>query len=145
MTAWELTQDAIPCTLIADSAAAFLLAQGRIGAVIVGADRIARNGDVANKIGTYSLASLASAHRVPFYVAAPESTLDLLIASGGEIPIEERDAREMTEWNGRRTAPDGMTVWNPVFDVTPGVLVTAIVTETGVHRPPYRFAGGVPA
>lgn len=137
LTAWELLQDGIPVTLIADNMAGARLRRGGVDAVIVGADRIARNGDVANKIGTYPLAVLAREHRVPFYVAAPLSTVDFALASGDEIPIEERPEWEVTHWGGARVAPEGVAVWNPAFDVTAAALVTAIVTDAGVARPPY--------
>jgi methylthioribose-1-phosphate isomerase len=137
LTAWELQQDGIPVTLIADGAAAHMMARGRIQAVIVGADRIAANGDVANKIGTYGVALAAAAHGIPFYVAAPISTIDLAVASGEAIPIEERPAEEVTTVRGQRIAPEGIAVANPAFDVTPARLVTAIITERGVAREPY--------
>ncbi|HYC46932.1 MAG TPA: S-methyl-5-thioribose-1-phosphate isomerase [Burkholderiales bacterium] len=136
LTAWELQQDAIPVTLIADSAAAFLMSRERIDAVIVGADRVAGNGDVANKIGTYPLAVLASRHAIPFYVACPISTIDLSIASGADIPIEERSAEEVLGYRDMRWAPEGVAVRNPVFDVTPAELVTALITEKGVVHAP---------
>ncbi len=135
LTAWELQRSGIEVTLICDSMAADLMRQGRIGAAIVGADRIARNGDVANKIGTYSLAVAAAAHAVPFYVAAPSSTFDLSITSGREIPIEQRDPREVTHAFGRQIAPEGVAVYNPAFDVTPAALLSAIVCERGIIRP----------
>ncbi len=136
LTAWELMQAGVDVTLITDSAAGSALRQGRIDAVLVGADRVARNGDVCNKIGTYSVAVLARANGVPFYVVAPLSTFDPTLADGSEIPIEERPAEEVTEVFGRRTAPEGVRVFNPAFDVTPAALVTAIVTEVGiVHEP----------
>ncbi|QXD17300.1 S-methyl-5-thioribose-1-phosphate isomerase [Rhodocaloribacter litoris] len=137
ITAWELQRAGIPVTLITDGMAAHVMQQGRIDAVLVGADRIAANGDVANKIGTYGLAVLARAHGVPFYVFAPRSTLDPDTPDGAGIVIEERDPREVTHGFGRPTAPDGVRVYNPAFDVTPARLVTAIVTEEGVLRPPY--------
>jgi methylthioribose-1-phosphate isomerase len=137
LTAWELLQDRIPCTLITDNMAASLFAKGKIQAAVVGADRIARNGDVANKIGTYNVAVLCRVHRVPFYVAAPRSTFDLSTRDGGAIPIEERDAGEVTHLMGRRVAPEGVKVYNPSFDVTPARLVSAIVTEAGVLTAPY--------
>ncbi len=137
LTVWELLQDGIPTTLIADSMAGYLMKSGRIGCVIVGADRIAANGDVANKVGTYTLAVLAKEHGVPFYVAAPLSTLDLSIPSGEAIPIEQRPAEEVTHCFGVRVAPEGVAVENPAFDVTPNQYVTAIITERGVARPPY--------
>jgi len=138
LTAWELQHDNIPTTLITDNMAGHFLHSGRIGCVIVGADRIAANGDVANKIGTYSLAVLAKENDVPFYVAAPISTLDLTLASGREIPIEQRAASEVTHVHGVPVAPEGTTVENPAFDVTPNRYVTAIVTERGVARSPYQ-------
>lgn len=137
LNAWELAGDGIPVTLIADSAAGWLLRRGEIDAVVVGADRIAANGDVANKIGTYTLAVLAQENRVPFYVAAPTSSIDLSLANGEEIPIEERPAREVTTCGGLSIAPEGVEVANPAFDVTLHPYVTAIVTENGVARPPY--------
>ena len=137
LTIWELQHDHIPATLIADNMAGHFLHSGRIGCVVVGADRIAANGDVANKIGTYSVAVLAKENNVPFYVAAPISTLDLTLASGDEIPIEQRAAKELTHLNGVPVAPDGTNVENPAFDVTPNRYVTAIITERGVARPPY--------
>jgi methylthioribose-1-phosphate isomerase len=136
LTAWELQQDGIPTTLIADTMAGHFMSRGAIDCVVVGADRIAANGDVANKIGTYQVAVLAKEHGLPFYVAAPWSTVDLAIASGADIPIEERSAEEVTSFGGRRTAPEGIAVRNPAFDVTPARYVTAIITERGVARPP---------
>ncbi len=138
LTAWELQQDGIPCTLITDNMAGHFLHSGRIGCVVVGADRIAANGDVANKIGTYSVAVLARENNVPFYVAAPISTLDLTIASGEAIPIEQRAAAEVTHIQGRQIAPTGICVQNPAFDVTPARYVSAIITERGVARAPYE-------
>jgi methylthioribose-1-phosphate isomerase len=140
LTAWELARDRIPCTLVTDNAVGSLLQQGAVDAVVVGADRAAANGDVANKIGTYAIAALAARHGVPFYVAAPTSSIDLATARGADIPIEERDPREVTELAGKTLAPRGVRVWNPAFDVTPARLVTAIITERGVARPPYRRA-----
>ncbi len=137
LTAWELMHDGIPTTLITDSMAGFMLARGEVDAVIVGADRIARNGDVANKIGTYSVAVLARENGVPFYVAAPLSTFDLAMRSGADVPIEERPAEEVTHHGGRRLAPRDVAVRNPAFDVTPARYVTAIICERGVARPPY--------
>ncbi len=131
LTAWELEHAGIPHTVVADSSAGSLIARGMVERVVVGADRIAANGDVANKIGTYPLAVLAARHGVPFYVAAPVSTLDPAVASGAEIPIEERDPAEVTDW---------AEAFNPAFDVTPAELVTAIVTERGVLEPPYEEA-----
>jgi len=140
LTAWELLQDGIEPTLIGDGMAASLMARGEINAVVVGADRIAANGDVANKIGTYSVAVLARAHGIPFYVAAPVSTFDLSTPDGAGIPIEERAAEELTHLAGQAVAPAGVRVRNPAFDVTPARLVTAIVCERGVARPPYETA-----
>ena len=137
LTAWEMTKENIPATLITDSMAGFLMKQGKINLVIVGADRIAANGDAANKIGTYSLAVLAKEHCVPFYIAAPLSTIDMALHSGDEIPIEERDTTEVSQFHGVRTAPEGMAVYNPAFDVTPHRYITAIITEAGIARPPY--------
>ncbi len=137
LTTWELLQHGIPATLITDNAAAALMARGEIDRVIVGADRVAANGDVANKIGTYALAVLARAHGLPFMVAAPTSSIDLTCPDGAAIPIEERAASEVTHAGGRRVAPEGMPVRNPAFDVTPHRLITAIVTEAGVAHPPY--------
>jgi methylthioribose-1-phosphate isomerase len=137
LTAWELVREGIPTTLIADNMAGHLMARGEIDAVIVGADRIARNGDVANKIGTYTVAVLARENGLPFYVAAPVSTFDLDMASGEGIPIEERPAAEVTHHADRLLAPDGVSVRNPAFDVTPHRYVTAIICERGVARPPY--------
>ena len=138
LTAFELMEDGIPTTLIADNMAGFLMARGEVNAVVVGADRIARNGDVANKIGTYTVAVLAREHGVPFYVAAPVSTIDLATPDGGAIPIEERSPDEVTHHGGRRLAPAGVAVRNPAFDVTPARYVTAIVCERGVARAPYE-------
>lgn len=136
LTAWECQQLAIPATVIADNMAASLMRRGKVDAVIVGADRIAANGDAANKIGTYGVAVLARAHDVPFYVAAPLSTVDFNLASGDEIPIEGRDPAEMTEAGATRLAPAGVAVYNPAFDVTPAAFITAIITERGVAQPP---------
>ena len=136
LTAWELMQDGIPVTLIADNAAAFLMSRGEIDAVIVGADRVAANGDVANKIGTYAVAVVANRHRIPFYVAAPISTIDAAITSGAQIPIEERSESEVTGYGDVRWAPVGVKVRNPVFDVTPAELVSALITERGVVHTP---------
>lgn len=136
LTAWELMQDKIPVTLITDNMAGALMRQGRIDLCIVGADRIAANGDVANKIGTYSVAVLAKAHGIPFYVAAPYSTIDLSTRSGQDIPIEQRREEEVTTlYHGRRVAPEGVAVLNPAFDVTPARLITGIITERGVFKP----------
>jgi methylthioribose-1-phosphate isomerase len=137
LTAWELQQDGILTTLITDNMAGHFLKSGRIGCVVVGADRIAANGDVANKIGTYSVAVLARENNIPFYVAAPISTLDLTLASGDQIPIEERAASEVTHIQGVHMAPDDIAVANPAFDVTPNRYVTGIITERGVARAPF--------
>jgi methylthioribose-1-phosphate isomerase len=138
LTAWELVQEGIPCTLITDSMAGHLMSKGEVDVVVVGADRIAANGDVVNKIGTYALAVLARRHGIPFYVAAPLSTFDPKIADGSRIPIEERPADEVTGYRGTRWAPHGVAVRNPAFDVTPAELVTGIITEKGIASPPYR-------
>ena len=138
LTAWELMREGIPTTLIADNAAGHLMARGEIDAVVVGADRIARNGDVANKIGTYTVAVLAREQGLPFYVAAPVSTIDLATATGADIPIEERAGEEVTHHGGRRLAPEGVSVRNPAFDVTPHRYVSAIICERGVARAPYE-------
>jgi methylthioribose-1-phosphate isomerase len=136
LTAWELMQDRIPVTLITDNMAGTLMRQGKIHLCIVGADRIAANGDVANKIGTYSVAVLAKAHEIPFYVAAPYSTIDLKTASGADIPIEQRSSVEVTTIYGSHSvAPDGVAVYNPAFDITPAELITGIVTERGIFKP----------
>jgi methylthioribose-1-phosphate isomerase len=132
-------RDAIPHRVIADVVAASVMARGQVDLVVTGADRIAANGDTANKIGTYGLAVLAKHHGVPFYVAAPFSTIDPAIASGAEIVIEERDAGEVRRIGAQQTAPEASPVYNPAFDVTPSGLIAAIVTERGVFRPPYRF------
>jgi methylthioribose-1-phosphate isomerase len=138
LTAWELQRDGIDTTLITDNMAGHFLKSGRIGCVVVGADRIAANGDVANKVGTYGVAVLAKENSVPFYVAAPVSTLDLTLVSGELIPIEERAAKEVLEVQGVAVAPEGIKVANPAFDVTPNRYVTAIITERGVARAPYE-------
>lgn len=140
LTAWELKQDGIPFELITDSAAGSFMAKGEVDAVIVGADRIAANGDTANKIGTYSLAVLARHHGIPLYITAPVSTIDGSIAEGMQIPIEERDREEVTRIEGAQIAPTDIQVRNPAFDVTPAELITAIITEKGVLRPPYTEA-----
>ncbi len=137
LTAWELQNQGIEVTVICDSAAASILRLGKVDAVITGADRIAANGDAANKIGTYPLAVLANRHGVPFYVAAPGSTFDAACATGDDITIELRDPNEVHEFHGRRATPEGVGGWNPAFDVTPNDLITAIITEHGVVRPPY--------
>ncbi len=138
LTAWELQNHGVPSTLICDSMAAVVMKQKKVQLVVVGADRIASNGDTANKIGTYGVALLAKAHAIPFYVAAPSSTFDRSLPDGSKIPIEERDPREVTEGLGRRTAPAGVNVYNPAFDVTPAELITAIITEKGVINPVTR-------
>ncbi len=140
LTAWELVKDGIPTTVITDNMAAAIMARERIDLVVVGADRIAANGDAANKIGTYGLAIIAHAHGIPFYVAAPWSTIDLATPSGDGIPIEERSAKEVTHMAGTQVTPDGAAVRNPSFDVTPHRYITAIVTERGILRPPYLEA-----
>ena len=137
LTAWELLQDNIPTTVLCDNMSGALMRQGRIQAVIVGADRIAANGDVANKIGTYTVAVLAREHGIPFFVAAPWSTIDVHTATGDGIPIEQRSAREVTHSNGKQMTPDGVGIENPAFDVTPGKYVTAIITERGILRAPF--------
>ena len=138
LTAWELKKRGIDVTLICDNMAAAIMKQGKIDKVIVGADRIARNGDTANKIGTYSLAVLAKAHNIPFYVAAPGSTIDLSIKDGSQIPIEERPAKEIKKISGICTAPAGVKAYNPAFDVTPADYISAIITEKGIFKKPYR-------
>jgi methylthioribose-1-phosphate isomerase len=135
LTAWELARRGLDVTLLCDNAAPQMLRSGRVQLVVVGADRIAANGDTANKIGTYGVALAAAAHDVPFYVAAPSSTFDLSLDSGEAIPIEQRDSREVTHGFGRATAPDGVGVFNPAFDVTPAKLITGIICELGVIRP----------
>jgi methylthioribose-1-phosphate isomerase len=137
LTAWEMKQANIPATLIADNTAAILMKQRKIDAVIVGADRIAINGDVANKVGTYNIAVLAKHHGIPFYAAAPISTIDFQMKTGEDIPIEERDGKEVTEVLGKRIAPEGVAVYSPAFDVTPNELITAIVTDQGIVYPPF--------
>ena len=137
LTAWEMQKEKIPATLITDNMAGFLMQRGKIDKIIVGADRIAANGDTANKIGTYSLAVLAKAHRIPFYIAAPLSTFDFSLKTGAAIPIEERQADEVTCFRGVQVAPRGMKVYNPAFDVTPAKLISAIITEKGILTRPY--------
>ncbi len=137
LTAWELMQDGIPTTVISDNMSGTMMRQGKIGAVVVGADRIAANGDVANKVGTYMVAVLAKEHSIPFYVAAPFSTVDMECPDGSRIPIEQRSTREVTHIGERQIAPTGVKVENPAFDVTPAQYVTAIITERGVARAPY--------
>src|SRR5215469_264618 len=150
LTAWELMKDGIPITVISDNMAGSMMRQGKIGAIVVGADRIAANGDVANKIGTYTLAVLAKEHGIPFYVAAPFSTVDLNTPDGSRIPIEQRNSREVTHIAGRQMVPEGVSVENPAFDVTPAKYIAAIITERGVARAPYaeslrQLAEKVPA
>ncbi|MGH9530334.1 MAG: S-methyl-5-thioribose-1-phosphate isomerase [Terriglobales bacterium] len=137
LTAWELMKDGIPTTVIADNMAGAMMKQGKIGAIVVGADRIAANGDVANKIGTYTVSVLAKENRIPFYVAAPFSTIDLATPDGNAIPIEQRNSREVTHFAGKLVTPEGAQVENPAFDVTPAEYISAIVTERGIARAPY--------
>src|SRR5581483_386489 len=137
LTAWELVRDGIPTTVITDNMSGALMRQGKVNFVVVGADRIAANGDTANKIGTYSVAVLAREHGIPFYVAAPLSTIDLNTPDGADIPIEERNSREVTHVGSAQLAPDGASVWNPAFDVTPHHLIAGIITERGIFRAPY--------
>src|SRR5271163_151607 len=138
LTAWELMKDGIPTTVISDNMAGAMMKQGKIAAIVVGADRIAANGDVANKIGTYTVAVLAKEHDIPFYVAAPFSTIDMETPDGSKIPIEQRNTKEVTHIAGKQMVPDGVEVENPAFDVTPAKYVTAIVTEKGIARAPYE-------
>lgn len=138
LTAWELMKDGIPTTVISDNMAGAMMKQGKIGAIVVGADRIAANGDVANKIGTYTVAVLAKEHGIPFYVAAPFSTIDLATPDGSGIPIEQRNPREVTHFAGKLVTPEGVGIENPAFDVTPAKYVTAIITEGGIARAPYE-------
>jgi len=140
LTAWELAKDNIPVTVITDNMAGHVMKEGKIDAVVVGADRIAANGDTANKIGTYMVAVLAKEHNIPFYVAAPITTLDLSLASGAEIPIEERDSTEITHIREHQLGPDGVAVHNPAFDVTPNHLIAAIITDQGVARAPFQVS-----
>jgi methylthioribose-1-phosphate isomerase len=137
LTAWELMKDGIPTTVISDNMAGALMSKGKIGAIVVGADRIAANGDVANKIGTYTVAVLAKEHGIPFYVAAPVSTVDLECRDGSMIPIEQRDPKEVTHIAGKQMVPDGVGIENPAFDVTPAKYVAAIITDKGIARAPY--------
>jgi methylthioribose-1-phosphate isomerase len=137
LTAWELMKDGIPTTVISDNMAGAMMKQGKIGAIVVGADRIAANGDVANKIGTYTVAVLAKENGIPFYVAAPLSTIDFACPDGSQIPIEQRNAREVTHMAGKQMVPDGVSIENPAFDVTPAKYVAAIITEHGIAREPY--------
>jgi methylthioribose-1-phosphate isomerase len=137
LTAWELMKDGIPTTVISDNMAGAMMSKGKIGAIVVGADRIAANGDVANKIGTYTVAVLAKEHGIPFYVAAPLSTIDFETPDGSKIPIDQRNSREVTHFAGKQVTPDGVSIENPAFDVTPSKYVTAIVTEKGIARAPY--------
>ena len=139
LTAYELLSEGIPFHSIADGAVSFLISTGKVQLAIAGADRIAANGDSANKIGTYALAVQAKHFGIPFYIAAPTSTLDSTLPDGSHIPIENRDGSELTHIDGVAVAPAGTPVWNPAFDVTPGDLITAIITEKGIHRPPYLF------
>jgi methylthioribose-1-phosphate isomerase len=138
LTAWELMKDGIPTTVISDNMAGVMMQQGKIGAIVVGADRIAANGDVANKIGTYTVAILAKEHGIPFYVAAPISTVDLATPDGSKIPIEQRNKKEVTHIGGRQMTPDGVGIENPAFDVTPAKYIAAIITERGIARAPYK-------
>ena len=138
LTAWEMQKAGIPFQLIVDSAAAFLIQQGKVDLIVTGADRIAANGDTANKIGTYNLAVLANYHEIPFYIAAPYSTIDLDIENGKQIEIEERSPDEITHFGIKQTAPDKTETWNPAFDITPGSLITGIITEKGIIRPDYK-------
>jgi methylthioribose-1-phosphate isomerase len=138
LTAWELMKDGIPTTVISDNMSGAMMRQGKIGAIVVGADRIAANGDVANKIGTYTVAVLAKEHSIPFYVAAPISTVDLETPDGSKIPIEQRNPREVTHIAGKQMVPDGVSIENPAFDVTPAKYVAAIITERGIARAPYE-------
>src|SRR4051794_29600508 len=138
LTAWELMKDGIPVTLISDNMSGTIMRSGKIGAVVVGADRIAANGDTANKVGTYTVAILAKEHGIPFYVAAPFSTVDLKTPDGSKIPIEQRSAKEVTHFAGKRIAPEGVKVENPAFDVTPAKYITAIITERGVAKAPFE-------
>jgi methylthioribose-1-phosphate isomerase len=142
LTTWELTQWGVPCTLIADNMAASLMQAGKVDCVLVGADRIVANGDVANKIGTYGLAVLAKAHDIPFYVVAPSSTLDPSIPSGRDVVIEQRHPDEITHHGGKRLAAESVRVYNPAFDVTPSGLISCIITESGIMRPPYDLSVG---
>jgi methylthioribose-1-phosphate isomerase len=138
LTAWELMKDGIPTTVISDNMAGAMMSYGKIGAIVVGADRIAANGDVANKIGTYTVAVLAKEHSIPFYVAAPISTVDLATRDGSGIPIEQRNVKEVSHIAGKQMVPDGVEIENPAFDVTPAKYVTAIITERGIARAPYQ-------
>lgn len=140
LTAWELHKDSIPCRLICDNMAGHFMQRGMIDMAVVGADRITCNGDVANKIGTYSVAVLCREHHIPFYVAAPYSTIDISLHDGRDIPIEERNPEEVAVIGGRRMAPEGIEIANPAFDMTPSRLITAIITEKGVFRPPFDFS-----
>src|SRR6185436_69456 len=138
LTAWELVRDGIDTTIITDNMSGALMRQGKVDLVVVGADRIAANGDTANKIGTYGVAVLAREHKIPFYVAAPLSTIDLATPDGAHIPIEERNPREVTHIGGSRLAPKGALIWNPAFDVTPHRFIAGIITERGIFRAPYN-------
>lgn len=139
LTTWELMKKGIDVTLITDGMAGFLMQQKKVDLVVTGADRVAANGDTANKIGTYSLAVNAKLHNIPFYIAAPASTIDIKVSSGSEIPIEERNGEEITKWMGKQIAPDGVKVYSPAFDITPSSLISAIVTDEGIFYPPYNF------
>jgi methylthioribose-1-phosphate isomerase len=141
LTTWELEREKISCRLIADSMAAFAMSRFPVKAVFVGADRIARNGDTANKIGSFGLAIAAEYHRVPFYIVAPDSTIDRTCVSGNDIPIEERSAREMRGYKNNIWAPANVDVWNPAFDIVPNKLISAIISDTGIHRAPFDFGG----
>ena len=138
LTAWELQEIGVPLTLITDNMAGYFMRRGEVDCVIVGADRIVANGDMANKIGTYGLAVLARAHAIPFYIAAPTSTIDMRLQSGEEIPIEQRDPREVTHLAGQILAPEGVEAAHPAFDVTPHALISAIITERGIVEPPFN-------
>jgi methylthioribose-1-phosphate isomerase len=138
LTAWEMKASGIPVTVITDNAAGYFMQHGKVDAVIVGADRIAANGDVANKIGTFMVAVLAKTHKVPFYVAAPLSTIDISVRSGKDIPIEQRDQKEVTQFQNRMIAPEGVGAENPAFDITPYRYITAIITEKGIITPPFN-------
>lgn len=140
LTTWELAKDNIPVTLICDNMVGYFMALGKIDKVIVGADRITANGDFANKIGTYTIAVLAKAHKIPFYVAAPTSTIDMSLSDASKIPIEERAPEEITKFGGVTIAASGINVANPAFDVTPNELITGIITDRGVLKPPYGEA-----
>jgi methylthioribose-1-phosphate isomerase len=139
LTAWELKQKNIPAILIADNTSAFLMQQRKIDVIIVGADRIAINGDVVNKVGTYNIAVLAKHHKIPFYVAAPVSTIDFRMKTGNEVPIEERSGQEVSEILGQRIAPENINIYSPAFDITPNELVSGIITNRGILYPPFKI------